>query len=304
MAYQFYTADVFTEQRFGGNPLAVIPDARGLSTEQMQTITREFNLSETTFVFPPNDPANTFALRIFTPGSEIPFAGHPTVGTALVLLAIGKIALDGDATTIIFEEGVGPIRVDIRAEAGSAPTAVLTTARLPEVGPPPPDVATLAEILSIAPEDIRQDQFAPEAVSCGVPFLFVPLRDLDALKRARTNLTAWENSLANYWAPQMFLFTTDSGEAGVDIRARMYAPSMGIAEDPATGAAAAAFAGYLAARDERRDGTLNWLIAQGVEMGRRSHISIAADMAAGAVTAVRVGGSAVLISEGKLYVDA
>src|SRR3954468_12881721 len=138
MSYDFYTADVFTDHLHGGNPLAVVPKAEGLSDEQMQAITREFNYSETVFVFPPTESCNTRRVRIFTPGKEIPFAGHPTVGCAFVLASIGEISLTGDETKVVFEEGVGPVSVSIRAVNGKPSFAQLTAARLPEIKDPPP----------------------------------------------------------------------------------------------------------------------------------------------------------------------
>lgn len=302
MAYKFYTSDVFTKQRFGGNPLAVFPDARGLSSEQMQTIAREFNLSETVFIFPPSNPANSFALRIFTPASELPFAGHPTVGAALMLLELGMVQLEDGKQSLQLEEQVGLIRVDISAEEGHLPTAILTAAKLPEVGPPPPSTSELTQLLSLADGDIVEGEFAPEAVSCGVGFLFVPVRDLAALGRARMNVALWEQLLKDYWAPHTFVFTTKTGQEEIAARARMFGPAIGISEDPATGAAASAFAGYLAARSQEREGTLNWTIRQGIEMGRPSTLYLAADLRDGAVSAVRVGGNAVLVSEGLFHI--
>ncbi len=174
-SYQFYTVDVFTDQVFGGNQLAVFPKAEGLTDQQMQTIARELNLSETTFVFPPEDPNNTRKVRIFTPGAELPFAGHPTLGTAHVLLAAGELASNGAVTEIVFEEGVGPIPVSISKRDSTRTFAQLSAAQMPVFGPPPRARKDLAAILSISPEDIRAHE-PVEAVSCGVPYLFLPLR--------------------------------------------------------------------------------------------------------------------------------
>ncbi|HVS60752.1 MAG TPA: PhzF family phenazine biosynthesis protein, partial [Gemmatimonadaceae bacterium] len=172
MPYAFHTADVFTGHLHGGNPLAVIPDARGLSDAQMQAITREFNYSETVFVFPPAAKSHTRSVRIFTPGTELPFAGHPTVGCAFVLATIGEIPLDGCETRIVLEEGVGPVPVLIRARDGKPVFAQLTSAKLPEIKDPPPPPETLCEILSLEPSHIvADDMIEPEAVSCGLPFL-------------------------------------------------------------------------------------------------------------------------------------
>ena len=298
----FYTADVFTSEMFGGNQLAVFPDGEGLEAGLMQSIARELNLSETVFVFPPDDSRHTRRLRIFTPGTELPFAGHPTVGAAFVLASIGEVALDGARTRIVFEEGVGPVPVTIETVDGAPSRCELTTARVPELGPPPPPLEDVAAALSLHPEDIRTDELAPRGASCGVPYLFVPLRDQAALARARPNLSAWERSLAGSWAPEPYPFIETGGRDGADIRGRMFAPWVGIPEDPATGSAAAALAGYLAAARPAGDDTLRWVVEQGVEMGRPSRMDVECDRAGGRVTAVRVGGSSVMVAEARLMV--
>lgn len=300
-SFPFVTADVFTTRRFGGNQLAVFPHAQGLDAALMPRIAREFNFSETTFVLPPEDPRHTRRVRIFTPGGELPFAGHPTVGTAFVLAAIGDIALAGAETRIVFEEGVGPVPVMIRAENGGAGFAQLTVAQLPEVGPPPPATAALARALGLDAADVPAGP-GVEAVSCGVPFLFVPVRDRAALGRCRVRLDDFERALAGYWTAKVFAFCDEPELSGSHYRARMFAPGIGVPEDPATGSACAAFAGYLASRDPRRDGTLRWVVEQGFEMGRPSILEIEADKQAGAITAVRVGGNSVLVSRGEFMV--
>jgi trans-2,3-dihydro-3-hydroxyanthranilate isomerase len=298
MRYRFYTADVFTDQVFGGNPLAVFPDARGLRAADMQRVAREFNLSETVFVLPPEQAAHTRRLRIFTPAAELPFAGHPTVGCAYVLAAIGEIALGGEETPITFEERVGPVEVAIQASGNQPVAARLTVAKLPEFGPAPPPITELARLLTLETADLESPEWTPQAVSCGVPFLCIPISRRAALARARLRLDVWQGLLASYWAPAVYLFTPETERPGSDWRTRMFAPALGVMEDPATGAAAVAFAGYLAARDQARDGTLRWTIEQGFEMGRPSILVAEADKADGAVIAVRVGGAAVLVSEG------
>jgi len=304
MRYAFYTADVFTDQIFGGNQLAVFPDARGLSTEQMQQITREFNLSETVFVFPPQQPQHTRQLRIFTPGMEIPFAGHPTIGTAYILAAIGAIALEGETTAIVFEERVGAVGVSIRARDGRPVFAQLSAAKLPEFGPPAPPNPMIAALLSLDVDDVLSGADAPQAISCGVPFLFIPLRDRRALQRIRLDRAQWEQHFASFWAPHIYVFTYDAELAESQLRARMFAPAMNIAEDPATGAAATALGGYLGVRDATRDGTRRWQVEQGFDMGRPSILEIQVDKQDGAITAVRVGGSAVLVSQGEMEMPA
>jgi trans-2,3-dihydro-3-hydroxyanthranilate isomerase len=298
MELRFHTLDVFTDRVFGGNPLAVFPDGRGVGGETMQRIARELNLSETVFVLPPDDPAHTRRLRIFTPAAELPFAGHPTVGTAFLLAALGEVPLAGEETGIVFEEGVGPVPVRIRARDGRPVFAELTAARLPERGPPPPPRGALAALLGLAEDDLLDGEWAAEGVSCGVPFLFVPLRDRAALGRARVEPARWEALLAGWWAPHLYVLALDPELPGSDVRARMFAPAMGIAEDPATGGAASALAGYLAWRSPRRDGTLRWTVEQGFEMGRPSILRVEADVRGGEVAAVRVGGASVLVAEG------
>ena len=299
MTYTFYTADVFTDTRFGGNQLGILPDARGLTTEQMLAITREFNYSESTFVFPPEDPKHTRRVRIFTPGGEVPFAGHPTVGTAHVLAAIGEIPLTGAETRIVLEENVGPVPVLIRARDGKPDFAQLSVAKLPEMSTPTVSRERLAKILSLEPDDILDGEFAPQTVSCGLPFLIVPVKDRKALARSRLRLEPWEESLQGTPSEMVMLFAADPERAGSDMRARMYGPAVSIVEDPATGSACACLAGYLAARTPR-DGTLRWVVEQGFEMGRPSIIETEADTADGKITAVRVGGRTVLISKGEL----
>ena len=301
MRYRFLTADIFTDKPFGGNQLAVFPEAAGLDDEQMFALAREFNFSETTFVFPP-EKGGTRRLRIWTPGGEVPFAGHPTVGTAHVLAEIGEIPLTGDSTSIVLEEGVGPVPVTIRTSGGKPVFAQLSVAKLPEVGPPVPTRETLASMLSLEPKDLVGGHFSPQSVSCGLPFLFVALKDRGAVKRSRIRVDQWERTLGSAWASMIMVFSRDPEREGSDIRARMYAPGISVPEDPATGSACAALGGYLAARDTRADGTLRWIVEQGFEMGRPSIIEVEVDKAGGAITAVRVGGASVMIGEGTIRV--
>jgi len=297
--YTFYTADVFTDTLFGGNQLGIIPDARGLTTEQMLAIAREFNYSESTFVFPPENPAHTRRVRIFTPGGEVPFAGHPTVGTAHVLAAIGEVPLTGAETRIVLEENVGPVPVVIRARDGKPDFAQLSVAMLPQVSEPTVSRERLASILSLDVDDMLDGAYEPQTVSCGLPFLLVPLKDRKAVGRSRLRLDQWEESLQGTPSEMVMVFAADPERPGSDMRARMYGPAVSVVEDPATGSACACLAGYLAARTPR-DGTLRWVVEQGFEMGRPSIIEIEADKQDGAITAVRVGGRTVLVSKGEL----
>lgn len=299
MRLRYHTLDVFTDRPFGGNPLAVFPDARGLPGAWMQRIARELNLSETVFVLPP-EAGGTRRARIFTPGVELPFAGHPTVGTALLLAWLGEVDAAGGETEIVLEEGVGPVPVRIRAEGGRAVFAQLAAAQRPEVGPPPPSPEALAAVLGVKEDEIGSGDRAPAAVSCGVGFTIVPVRDREVLGRVRLSPAEWERTLANGWAPHVYAAAPHEGDAR-RFQVRMFAPAMGIPEDPATGAAACAFAGYLAMR-EGSDGSLAWTVDQGIEMGRPSVLHLEADVAGGQVTAVRVGGGAAPVSEGWMEV--
>jgi trans-2,3-dihydro-3-hydroxyanthranilate isomerase len=302
---------VFTDQQFGGNQLAVILDARGMSDAEMLAVTREFNYSETTFVLPP-ERGGACRVRIFTPGAEVPFAGHPTVGTAHVLVATGAVRVDGTEGMVVLEEQVGDVPVRVRLPhaspvgGGVEPTfAQLSVASLPEEREAPSREA-LAAALSLAPDDILDGPYAPRTASCGLPFVLVPLASHGAVQRARVRHEAWERALPpDAWSRELMVFAMGapdeaSARAGVDVHARVFVPGLSVPEDPATGSANAALAGFLAARTPRLDGTLRWVVAQGIEMGRPSRLELEADKRGGEITAVRVGGSAVVVSEGTL----
>ena len=296
--HRFFTLDVFTDIPFAGNQLAVFPDADGIPDARLQAIAREFNLSETVFVYPPTDPGNTARVRIFTPAVELPFAGHPTIGTAILLAALRRVKRRGGKARVVLEEGVGAVPVEL-GFSGSVPTwAQLTVARLPEGGAPPPSAAKLAAAISLEPADF-DPKLKPAAFSCGVPYLFVPLRDRVALASAAPDMGAWKPVLGKYWAPDLYLFTRDTELPGSDFRARMFGPLLGVPEDPATGSAVAAMAGYLAASERLIDGRRSWRIEQGFEMGRPSILELESDVRDGIVYTVRVGGNAVIVSEGE-----
>ena len=297
--YRFHTLDVFTDTPFGGNPLAVVLDADALDGEKMQAIAAEFNLSETVFVLKPAKAgAHRRKLRIFTPQAELPFAGHPTVGASYLLAKLNLVDLDATDSMMVLEEGVGDVPVRVSSGNDGSLSTQMSVPRMPERGPVPPSRADLAAMLSLAEADLLPGH---AAWSCGVPFLFLPVRDREAIARVRLRTDIWEKLLSGWWAKSVFLFTTDTVSKDVQIHARMFAPAMGIAEDPATGSAASALAGFLQDQ-EPRDGRRAWLIEQGFEMGRPSRIELEADSAGGRLAAVRVGGNSVLISEGWLNV--
>lgn len=303
--HRFLTADVFTDRPFGGNQLAVFPDALEIPESRLLDVAREFNYSETTFVYPPAQPHNTRRVRIFTPGGEVPFAGHPTVGTAHVLASIGDIKLAGDVTKIVLEEKVGPVPVAIRAANGAPAFAQLTVAKLPQAGPTPPTNEKLADALGLEEDEILSGDWAPRGYTCGLPFLFVPVRDRGAVRRAHIRMESWEKFLKESWAPEVFVFASGGERPGTDYHARMFAPGLSVPEDPATGSACAALAGYLSTRDPRgsAEGTTRWVIEQGFEMGRPSIIELELERKRGSVTAVRVGGASVVVSEGEMEIS-
>ena len=294
MPLRYTTLDVFTDRPFGGNPLAVFCDQAELTTERMQAIAREFNLSETVFIVPPRDARALRRLRIFTPAREMQFAGHPTIGAVHTLVDAG-IAGDRSEFALELEVGLVPIRITRR---DNAPTFLqLTAARVPETRGTAPSRADLARALSLAESDVIGDA---QAWSCGAPYVFVPVRDRAALARAMPDSAAWSETLKGQWASDVYVFCRDPELPGSHLRARMFAPELGVTEDPATGSAAAAFAGYLVAREAARTGTHEWVIEQGFEMGRPSILHVEADTSEGKITAVRVGGTAVKMSEGTL----
>ncbi len=303
MRYAFWTVDVFTDTAFGGNQLAVFPYANGLTAERMQRIAREFNLSETAFVFPPESPEHDFRVRIFTPANELPFAGHPTIGTAFVLAACGRVSIADTVTRVVLGEGIGNVPVDIMARDGRPDYARLSVVQLPQWGPEPPPAENLAAMLSLGPEDLLDDpKDHPQAISCGVPFLFVPVRSIDAVRRARLDWVWSSQWFQTGWARLIYVFAHEAEIPGCGIHARALTRALGMEEDPATGAAASALAGYLARRESLKDGSARWRVEQGVEMGRPSILDIDVEARGGSLTGVGVGGQSVIVSEGHLIV--
>jgi trans-2,3-dihydro-3-hydroxyanthranilate isomerase len=296
----YQRVDVFTDRAFGGNPLAVCTNGRGLETETMQAIAKEFNLSETTFVLPPDDPRHNWRVRIFTPGNELPMAGHPTVGTSFVLAREHMIprGADGEGeTNIVLEEGVGPVPVRVRFESGE-PVFAEMTQPLPTFGPRLSDRRAAATMLSLEEDDLDA-QLPLEVVSCGVPFLFVPLRSLDAARRARPRADLIEQVAGDGVPPQVFVFTREVEHASSTVHSRMFAPGMGITEDPATGGASGPLGCYLVRHGlVACDPAAEILSEQGLEMARPSFIKIRIERGGDDITAVRVGGQCHFMGEG------
>jgi len=297
--YKFYTCDVFTRDRFGGNQLAVLPSADGLSSRQMQQIAREFNFSETTFVFPA-EQGNTRKVRIFTPAREVPFAGHPNIGTAFVLSTIEDFGDIQGALTVTFEEEAGLVSVTVsKNEKGRLWCELAAPQGLTLGETVTADLA--ASVLSLEAVDIAMDVHPPQSASVGLPFLVVELRDRDALERASFNMNALEMLEEQGVPPDILLYTHASGN--VDIRARMFAPVDGVPEDPATGSANCALVALLSHYDPASTGDFKWRIAQGVEMGRPSILDARTQKRGGVVRATMIGGDCVMVSEGAIYLD-
>jgi trans-2,3-dihydro-3-hydroxyanthranilate isomerase len=297
--YRYYTCDVFTETRFGGNPLAVLPDAIGLSDEQMQQIAREFNFSESAFVFPSNS-GHTRHVRIFTPKREVPFAGHPNVGTAFVLASAGEFGEIQLSLTVTFEEKAGLVAVTIHEANGKVTSCELAAPQPLTLGKTI-SPSLVASAVSLAAEDVITNTHDPQVGSVGLPFVIAELRDRSALERARVNMSGFEALSGEDVRPSLYLYT--QVEDGFDIRARMFAPLSGVPEDPATGSAGCAVVGLLAHYGAPTDGSLRLRIAQGVEMGRPSILLARAHKTMGVVQSTWIGGACVLISDGVIHLD-
>jgi trans-2,3-dihydro-3-hydroxyanthranilate isomerase len=299
MRYRFYTCDVFTDTRFGGNPLAVLPETRGLSDRQMQQIAREFNFSESTFVFPP-EAGQTRKVRIFTPTTEIPFAGHPNVGTAFVLATMGELGSIEPALTVTFEEKAGLVPITIQKPEGRPIFCELTAPQRLSLGRTT-SARSFARAISLDADDVVTRTHLPQVASVGLPFLVAELKDRAALERARINMDGLDALVAEGLTPDLHLYVHSAD--GFDLRARMFAPLDGVPEDPATGSANCALAGLLSQCSQETDGSFHWRIAQGVEMGRPSLLEARTEKRAGIVEAIRIGGACVLVSEGFIEVD-
>jgi trans-2,3-dihydro-3-hydroxyanthranilate isomerase len=298
MRYRYFICDVFTDTRFGGNQLAVLPEAQGLSDRRMQQIAREFNFSESTFVFPP-EVGQTRKVRIFTPTTEVPFAGHPNVGTAFVLAAAGELGPLGPETTVTFEEKAGLVPITVQRREGDRLWCELAAPQRISLGKTT-SAESLARAVSLDPGDVVTRTHPPQVASVGLPFLMAELKDRAALERARANLDGLEAIAAEGLIPDIHLYVHSGDE--FDIRARMFAPLDGVPEDPATGSANCALAGLLGQHSETSDGSFSWRIAQGVEMGRPSVLEARAEKRGGAVEGIWIGGASVLVSEGFIEV--
>lgn len=299
MKLNFTTYDVFTDTPFAGNPLAVVWDSDALSDAQMQTIAREFNLSETIFVRAPANPQHAASVRIFTPGKELPFAGHPTIGCAIAIAEARHRDSGLDDLILVLEEQVGPVRCGVKFSANAASFAGFAAPKLSAPAGADPSAAAAAKALGLAESDIGFDKHIPSIFSAGVPFAMIPVASAEALGRASPAHGALSPALG---ATEVFVYARADGNAAHSFHARMFAPEIGIVEDPATGSAAAAFAGVLARFEDLADGWHTFPILQGAEMGRPSLIGLEVNIENGALTGARIAGKAVKVSEGVLYV--
>lgn len=298
---QYVTADVFTDRAFGGNPLAVVLEAEGLSTREMQAIASEFNYSETTFVLPPRDPSHTARVRIFTPRAEVPFAGHPNVGTAFVLGRRRAAEFAEDEARFIFEEDAGLVPVALLREEGTVVGAELTAPQPLTRGAHVPP-AQVAACLGLSAADLRTDRHTPQVISVGLPFLVAELSTREALREATPHPTAFADVLPPVGTDALYIYTRDAGGGDIagDLYARMFAPLGGVTEDPATGSATAAAAALLADLATHTDQEFALTFVQGEDMGRPSLLRTRVVKRRGVLRGVHVGGRCVEVMAGAL----
>jgi trans-2,3-dihydro-3-hydroxyanthranilate isomerase len=300
--YRFIQVDVFTDKPFGGNPLAVFPEAEGLTTEEMQCLAREMNLSETTFVLPPRAAGADFQVRIFTPAKELPFAGHPVVGTHWVLAHLGRIDVHEPVTQVHFELGVGVLHADLYVARGQVERVVMTQDR-PTFLATLDDVIDLAAGLGLDPEAITETAAPVQVVSTGVPQMMVPVRSLaevQALDAGQLNVAALSRACRAVDTECVMVFTLETEQPESTVHVRMFAPMLGVPEDPATGSANGALGAYLVHHQAVTVTAPTTYIRseQGSEIGRPSMLYVEVDGVGKEVTAVRVGGQVVPVAEG------
>ncbi len=292
--------DVFTDQRFGGNPLAVFPNGRDVPPEIMPRIAKELNLSETTFVLPPDDEKNNWKVRIFTPVAELPMAGHPTVGTAFVLAQKNLVQVSDGQPNIRLEEKVGVIPVTFSFDKGLVSTIKMQQPN-PTFGPEVKDRATVADMLSLTEADL--DDYPVEQVTTGVPFLFVPIKTKEAVGKIKARPDVIERVLNDLDARMVFVFTRETVHPTSTVHSRMFGHLMGVPEDPATGAGSGPLGSYLVKHGMITANPATIISEQGIEMGRPSFIYIEVGQTNGAIDFVTVGGQCVSIGEGFIEIE-
>ena len=294
MKLNYFLLDVFTDRQFGGNPLAVFPNADVLTDRQMQSIAQELNLSESTFIQKATSEAADCTVRIFTPRHEMPMAGHPTIGTAWAILKYGLLSPQSEQS-LLFDEGVGAVAVDYSLE-NSQPRDLVMHQPLPEFGKTL-DRVPVAELLSLQPDDL-EGEYPVQIVSCGVPMVLVPLKTLDAARRAIVRLDLLDSTLADVASRELFVFTRETENANADVHCRLYAPRLGVPEDPATGSAHGPLGSYLV-KYGLSDGA-RIVGEQGIEMGRPSTIKVCIKSSGDSITDVLVGGECVEVGQGTI----
>ncbi len=303
MQLDFYTLDVFTTKRFGGNPLAVVLQADDLDDEQMQAVAREFNLSETVFVCRPENPAHSAAVRIFTPHAELTFAGHPTVGTGILLAELKAGAIEAENDSIIaLEQPIGVVRVGVRLRPGEAGFAEFDAPKKPRDAGQLPPVEKLAAGVGLIPSEIGFENHRPRCFAAGPAFAMIPVSTREAIDKAAVAEPHWTAAFEEQGIVGAFLYTRQCVHTKSAFHTRMFAPSMGVPEDPATGSAAICLAGAVHHFDDYPDGTHKKCIEQGYQMGRPSEMVVSSIVRGGELEAVRIGGRAVRVSEGKIWV--
>ena len=304
MTRRYAIYDVFTDTRLAGNPLAVVFDADDLDDAVMQRIAGEFNLSETVFVKTPDNPAHAARLRIFTPGRELPFAGHPTVGAAIAIAEAGEASGNGGPRDLVsvLEENVGPVRCAVKLAGRKAAFAEFDVPRKSARLEATFERQALADAFSLKPGQIGFENHVPSLWSAGVAFVMIPVHDLAAAAAVEFDPALWERCapFAEGRLASAYLYCRGGVNHNAKFHTRMFAPDMGIAEDPATGAAVAALSGAIHFFDKLVDGHHPFLIEQGVEMGRPSHIHLHLDVSGGTIAGARIGGEAVRIASGTL----
>jgi trans-2,3-dihydro-3-hydroxyanthranilate isomerase len=303
MALTYHILDVFTERPFGGNPLAVVLEADRLTSAEMQAIAREFNLSETVFVLKPSSPGHTARIRIFTPGRELPFAGHPTLGTAILLAELRMPAVNGHGESdaiIALEEEAGSIRVGVRLRSGAPAFGEFDAPKITSV---PEELAQPEEIsaaIGLIPSEIGFENHKPMLLRGTSVFAYVPVANLEAMSKLRVAPSHWARAFTDRGTDGVYIYSRQCVRAQASFHARMFAPDMGIPEDPATGSAAIGFAHVIQSFDQGPDGAHKRIIEQGIEMGRPSTIQLISTVVRGKLEGVRIGGAAVRVAEGVL----
>lgn len=301
MPLDYHILDVFTERAYGGNPLAVVLEADRLTTPEMQAIAREFNLSETVFVLKPTSPGHTARVRIFTPSREIPFAGHPTLGAAALLAELRMPAVNGEHDAIIaLEEEIGSVRVGIRLRTGAAAFGEFDAPMVPEKVGVMSELEEIAGALGLIPNELGFENHKPMLLKGSSAFAYVPVANLEAMSKVRVTPMHWARAFTDRSVDGVYLYTRQCVRGQSSFHARMFAPDLGIPEDPATGSAAIGFAHVVHDFDDLPDGVHRRTIEQGMEMGRPSAISLVMTVMRGRLETIRIGGHAVRVAEGRL----